>query len=65
MNITISMAAKLIGQSEQTVRMLCRHKIIGETINGAKRNMYIVSPGRLSEWLGITADELERRVENA
>lgn len=55
-----------MGSSEAWVRSACRRGLLGDAWTSSrkkKRLTYEVSPGKVAEWLGITAEELERRME--
>lgn len=64
MNITVKEASLLTGWSENYIRSACRRQIIGDGFcNGSgKRFTCIVSPGKLSAFMGITTEELENAV---
>ena len=67
MYMTVKECATLTGASEAWVRSACkRGGVLGDAWAESKRKKrmtYEVSPGKVAEWLGITAEELERRVD--
>ena len=71
-NPTIREAALLLGGSEQWVRSLVARGLIGDrwsTVWNAKyhiepkRFKYEIVPGQLAEYMRISEEELERRLE--
>lgn len=66
MKITVNQAASLMGKCPMFVRIGLQRKLldIGEAqqLTG-RRYTYAISPGKLASWLGITVDELSRKVQ--
>lgn len=72
MAISVHDAAILLGGSEQWVRSLCMRHYIGDAFSNKtdyahaiapKRMTYHIVPGQLAEFMRISEDELERRLE--
>lgn len=65
-NPTIRETARLLNGTEGWVRSLARRGIIGDAFNNArrgKRYTYVIVPGRLAEFMRISEEELEERLE--
>lgn len=63
-NPTIRETALLLGGSEQWVRSLCVRNQIGDAFSGGgHRYTYHIVPGQLAEYMRISEEELERRLE--
>lgn len=61
--MTVKTTATLIGCSEAYIRSACDRHILGDAwSSGRKRKTYVVSPGKVAEFLGVTIEELERRI---
>lgn len=72
MKISPNEAARIIGKSDQFVRIGLQRGLLkahGEPIgiaiklSGTHRNTYYINPKLLAEFAGITLDELAERVE--
>ena len=64
MNITVTEASIVTGWSTTYIRSACKRGVIGDGYCGGKGSRYtcVVSPGRLSAFMGITVKELEDAV---
>lgn len=63
--MTVSEAAKVTGWSERTIRWLCISGEIGSAREGKRgRHTCIPMPGRIAECLGISVEEIERRLKH-
>lgn len=61
--LSVFVTSKLLGCSEAYIRSACDRHILGDSwSSGRKRKTYVVSPGKVAEFLGVTIEELERRV---
>ena len=60
---TIAETAILVNGTEGWVRSMCsRGKFADCYTNGKVRHTYTISPGMLAQWLGISVEELSRRL---
>ena len=66
-NITTADAARLLGKSDLTVRVMMQKGLldigIAELMPGNKRWTYFVSPNKLAEYLGCSVPELYARLD--
>ena len=67
MTITVEQASKLLGISKKCLRVAMRRKNLPigfeQLSDGkAKRRYYYISPKMLAEYIGVSVEELERRL---
>lgn len=64
--MTTEDVARLTGWSVRFVREMCKSGVLGSAFCGGKGYRYkcVPFPGKVAEALGITAEELERRLHD-
>lgn len=61
--MTVKKAAELLGWSEAYVRHACKERLIGDAYSGGgKRWTCVIYHDKIAERLGITTEELNRRL---
>lgn len=65
MLISIRQAAEIIGCPEQRVRVLIQQGQLGSIARFKRRSTYTVTDSQLAKWLGLSAEEIQRRMKNA
>lgn len=61
--ITIKQAARITGATERWVRHACERGILGDVYGEGNRQTYLISPGRIQEWMGWTSERLEEELK--
>lgn len=63
MNITVREASLILEGSEEWVRSLLRRGICGDAwTTGKYRHTYVILPTKLANYMEISTDELEKRL---
>lgn len=65
MLISIKQAAAIIGCPEQRLRLLIQQGQVGSVVRFKRRSTFTITDTQLAQWLGISAEEMKRRLENA
>lgn len=65
MLISIRQAAEIIGCPEQRVRVLIQQGQLGSIARFKRRSTYTVTDSQLAKWLGVSSEEIQRRMKNA
>lgn len=64
--MTVDECAKVTGWSIRFIREMCKSGVLGSAFCGGKGYRYkcVPFPGKVAEALGITTEELERRLHD-
>lgn len=63
MLITIRDAARIIGCNQQRVRLIIQQGQLGSIVRWEQRSTYTVTDTQLAKWLGVSPEEIKRRLE--